>query len=150
LLTGLEKGEIDWRSEVAVCEPLPADLLRGTERDHVISTTGEIQFTRKTPEEYSIAYTVSRPGVIFVSQTFYPGWVANGGRIKLIEVFGAFQGIVIPQAGRGQIVVRFSPPILKLARIITALSAATVVCLAIFGTWGKSSTAETSEVRTNH
>jgi len=73
----------------------------------------EVQFASKTPEEYSITYDVAKPGIIFVSETFYPGWVATGARTKLIEVFGAFQGIIIPEAGRGQVVVRFAPSVLN-------------------------------------
>jgi hypothetical protein len=137
LLVALERGEIDWRKETAVGEPLPADLFRGDGRSHVTGTNDEVQFIGRTPEEYSILYNVSQPGIVFVSETFYPGWTANNGHLKLIEVFGAFQGLVIPEGGRGQITVRFSPPILKLGLSITILSAVAVCCLVIFGKWSK-------------
>ena len=122
LLGALERGEIDWRREAAVSGSDIGELSRGNEKDQAISTNDEVQFESLSPEAYSIAYHVSRPGVIFVSQTFYPGWSATDERVKMIEVFGAFQGIVIPTAGQGRVVMRFSPPALKLGAAITLIS----------------------------
>ncbi len=97
-----------------------------------------VQFQSLTPERYSIAYSVSRPGIVFVSQAFYPGWVPDDKRIKLIEAFGAFQGLVIPRAGAGQIVVQFSPPALKLGAAITMISIA-ITALLCLGKWSRGS-----------
>ena len=138
LLRALERGEIDWRSEAAVYDFPSADLSHGDEQNQVAGTNDEVRFDSITPESYSITYNLSRPGIILVSQAFYPGWVAANGRVKLIEVFGAFQGIAIPEAGRGQILVRFSPLTLKLGSAITIISIVTVVSL-VFGKWGLNS-----------
>jgi uncharacterized membrane protein YfhO len=127
----LERGEIDWRNEVAVCERAGNDLARGSPQDPVAGANDAVQFASSTPENYSITYNVSQPGIIFISQSFYPGWVADGGRFKMIEVFGAFQGIVIPEAGRGEIRVTFSPPILKLALVISILGVMIAVLVAV-------------------
>ena len=131
LLGALERGEIDWRYEVAVCERAGNDLARGSPQDPVAGANDAVQFASSTPENYSITYNVSQPGIIFISQSFYPGWVADGGRFKMIEVFGAFQGIVIPEAGRGEIRVTFSPPILKLALVISILGVMIAVLVAV-------------------
>jgi hypothetical protein len=130
LLSALEGGQIDWQREAAVTDPEITELTPRDERDPAISTNDEVQFGSVSPEAYSIAYHVSRPGVIFVSQAFYPGWSATDERMKIVETFGAFQGIVIPAAGQGQIVVRFSPPALKLGAAITLISVAITVLLA--------------------
>jgi hypothetical protein len=130
LLSALEGGQIDWQREAAVTDPEITELTPRDERDPAISTNDEVQFGSVSPEAYSIAYHVSRPGVIFVSQAFYPGWSATDERVKMVEVFGAFQGIVIPEAGQGQVVVRFSPPALKLGVAITLISVAVTVLLA--------------------
>jgi len=139
LLRALEGGEIDWHKEAAITDPVATNLLRGADSAPVAGAKEEIQFVSKTPEEYSISYDVAKPGIMFVSETFYPGWVATGGHTKLIEVFGAFQGIVIPEAGRGQVVVRFAPSVLKLGMAITLISAAIVALILAFGKWGPSS-----------
>ena len=131
LLAALERGDIDWHNELAVSEPSSADGLREDQSDQPASTNDVVQFDSITPERYSITYNVSRPGIVFVSQAFYPGWVPNNKRIKLIEVFGAFQGLVIPRAGAGQVVVSFSPPALKLGATITMISIVITVLLCL-------------------
>jgi hypothetical protein len=127
LLSALEGGQFDWRQEAAVTDPKITDL---SPRDPVTSTNDDVHFERLSPEEYSLSYRVSRPGIIFVSQAFYPGWSATDERVKMVEVFGAFQGIVIPQAGQGQVVIRFSPPALKLGMAISVVSLVIVILLA--------------------
>jgi len=92
-------------------------------------------FTGITPESYSITYDASCPGIIFVSQAFYPGWVTDNERVKMIEVFGAFQGLVVPEAGHGQLVVRFSPPILRQSIAISVFSLLVVLSLVTLGRW---------------
>jgi hypothetical protein len=139
LLSALAGGEIDWHNEAAITDPVAADLLRGADSDPAAGTHEEVRFVSKTPEEYSISYDVAKPGIIFVSEAFYPGWVATDARTKLIEVFGAFQGIIIPKAGRGQVVVRFAPSVLKQGMAITIISAALVALLLVFGKWDTSS-----------
>ncbi len=131
LLAALDRNEIDWHNEAAVWGPGVFRTDRGPERDAPAGTTDEVRFISKTPEAYSITYNVSRPGIVFVSQALYPGWIAAGGRFKIVEVFGAFQGIVIPEAGRGEITVTFSPPILKLALAISTLSIIIAVLVAV-------------------
>jgi hypothetical protein len=131
LLAALERGDIDWHNEVAVSEPFSFDGLRGDEPNRGAGDNDSVQFQSLTPESYSITYSVSRPGIVFISEAFYPGWAPDDEHTKLIEVFGAFQGLVIPQAGTGRIVVRFSPPALKLGATISIISimATALLCL---------------------
>jgi hypothetical protein len=138
LLAALERGEIDWHNELAVTGPSPADKPHSDEPTGQTASGDSVQFQSLAPESYSITYHVSRPGIVFVSEAFYPGWVPNDERIKLIEVFGAFQGLVIPQAGSGQIMVRFSPPALKLGLAISLVSIL-LTALLCAGIWGRSS-----------
>ena len=138
LLDALERGEIDWHNEAAVSGPPTVGEPRWSDQDQVTDTNDEVQLDSLTPESYAITYNVSRPGIVFVSQTFYPGWMANDGHVKLVEVFGAFQGVVIPEAGRGRVVVRFSPSVLKLGITVTILSAAVAAWLVV-GIWHRGS-----------
>jgi hypothetical protein len=139
LLAALNRNEIDWHNEAAVSGPIVLGADRPAKHSASLGTNDEVQFVAKTPEAYSIVYNVSQPGIVFVSQAFYPGWTADGGRFHMIEVFGAFQGIVIPEAGQGEITVHFSPPILKLALVISSLSALIAVLVALFILRGNSS-----------
>ena len=140
LLAALERNETDWRNEVAVWGPVAAGMDREPERGPPTNTDDEVRFVSITPEAYTIVYNVSRPGIVFISQAFYPGWIADGGRASIIEVFGAFQGLVIPKAGRGEITVHFSPPILKLALVISLLCAMIAILVAILSPYIRSRT----------
>jgi hypothetical protein len=137
LLGALEHGEIDWRNEAAVCAVPEVGASHGSAPDQSANANDEVQFVSETPEHYAVTYTVSQPGVIFVSQAYYPGWVADDGRTKLVEVFGAFQGLWIPEAGRGQVHVRFSPPIFRWASATTILSMAVLLSVMVFGRWNR-------------
>ena len=139
LLAALDKGQIDWRNEAAVSGPVVFSADRGADRSAPAGTIDEVRFISKTPEAYTIVYNVSQPGIVFVSQAFYPGWIADAGRVNIVEVFGAFQGIVIPEGGRGEITVVFSPPILKLALVISSLSVIIAVLVAVLIIRGNSS-----------
>jgi hypothetical protein len=127
LLAGLERGEIDWYKETAAWGPSAQEINELIPPSHSVGTNNDVRFVRKTPEAYSIIYDVAQPGVVFVSQTFYPGWIADGGRFKMAELFGAFQGIVIPAPGHGEITVTFSPPLLKIGLLISLLSGITAI-----------------------
>jgi len=125
LLKAMEDGKIDWRIEAAVCDlPAIVDPSHWGMIEQPALFTDEVQFESSTPESYTIHYKLSGPGVVFVSEAYYPGWAATDPRIKLVEVFGAFQGLVIPAAGQGDVVVRFSPPTAKWGSAISLFSCA--------------------------
>jgi hypothetical protein len=136
LLGALERDRIDWRSEAAVCRDSGA--WGGGAQGGAGETNDAIRFVSHTPEEYCIEYNIGGPGIVFVSEAFYPGWVTDNPRMKLTEVFGAFQGIWMPEAGFGRVTVRFSPWILKMSIVITVLSVLVTVLVSIFGKWGGS------------
>lgn len=81
----------------------------------------QVHFTPKDSDEYQISYQTTAPGIIFVSENFYPGWQATvgGKRLEVIRTFGAFKGIVVPEAGSGVITVKFSPWIFKLGLAVS-------------------------------
>ena len=122
----LDINAFDWRTELAI----RGNEIAVPEANVSASTNDVVRFESISPESYSIDYHVTRPGVIFVSEAFYPGWIVSDVRIKLIEVFGTFQGLVIPEAGSGHIVVRFSPSVFKLGLLITFLSIGLTIVLA--------------------
>ena len=136
LLTALGRGDIDWHNEVAVSEPYSVDGLRGDEPSSEAGDNDSVQFQSLSPERYAITYNVTRPGIVFISQAFYPGWVPDDEHIKLVEVFGAFQGLVIPQAGTGRIIVRFSPPVLKVG-VTISITSIVITALFCLGKWSR-------------
>ncbi|HUJ09659.1 MAG TPA: YfhO family protein [Verrucomicrobiae bacterium] len=138
LLGELERCTIDWNNEIAVVKPVGTETLRQQAQFRQRPIAADVvQFKTARPETYSLKYKVSQPGIIFVSQSFYPGWVANDGRLKIVEVFGAFQGLVIPEPGSGRIVVHFSPPVLRLGIVVSVLSLFLTGVAAFAAPWSK-------------
>lgn len=128
LCADLDSGRLDYKREVGV---LGSDVRRFGLLSGATPTNAEafVRFIPVTPEEYRIEYQTPAPGVIFVSESYYPGWVANDGQIPIIKVFGAFKGFVVRESGQGVIVVKFSPWKLKLG---SAISLFTLVGLIVF------------------
>lgn len=120
ILADLEAGKINYQKEIAA---LAKDFGQNVWLHSAEKPGNTIKFRRKNPEEYLINYDVSSPGVIFVSQAYYPGWEVAGKNFKVVEVFGAFAGIVIPEAGKGNIVFRFYPKIFKISLVISITTA---------------------------
>lgn len=125
LYADLDAGRLDYHRTLGVLRdecvkygvvtsPPPADA------------RARVRFQPVNSDEYRISYETTAPGVIFVSESFYPGWQADGGRYPLIRSFGAFKGIVIPHAGSGVITVKFSPRVLWVG---LALSGSTLCVL---------------------
>lgn len=97
-------------------------------------STGSATLTRVSPECSKIKYDAGGPGVIFLSRSFYPGWEAAGsdGRsYRVIRAFIAFTGIVIPEAGSGEITLRFRPASFRLGATISGVT--TLVLAGIYG-----------------
>ena len=124
----LDAGRLDYHSEIGV---LRQDCLTyGVATGAVPATaSATAHITPVSPEEYRISYQTTAPGIIFVSESFYPGWYADGGRYPIISTFGAFKGIVVPEAGSGVIVVKFSPPVLWIGLAITLSTLGVLVAL---------------------
>jgi len=131
ILRDLDTGALDYRREVAV---LAAEF--GSQGPvSAAGGPGEVEWIRHSPEYYQIRYHARSPGIIFVSESFYPGWEVRdetGRDFQLVHAFLAFKGIVIPQAGQGTLEVRFRPRSFRLGAVITGLTA---LALAIFYRW---------------
>jgi uncharacterized membrane protein YfhO len=71
------------------------------------------------------------PGIIFLSETFYPGWEPLDKKHKLIKVFGAFTGIVVPETGTGEIVLQFKPAKFRVGAMISGVLLGGLALLAL-------------------
>jgi hypothetical protein len=123
VFSALENGSLDYKNEAAVLsqETVQFAFLQSTNKE-TTNSISKISYEKKSPEEYVIHYEVSSPGVLFISQSFYPGWKVADGKFNLIHVFGAFQGVVLPESGEGSFVLKFSPDSFKIGLWISAVS----------------------------
>jgi hypothetical protein len=129
----IEEGRLDYRTELALER---ADWQRhpalATASSWPVAIGEEVALIRSSPETYRVEYRADSPGVIFVSETFYPGWIVEEGH-EIIPVFGAFKGIVITEPGAGVVTVRFRPRSLTLGLGVSALTALAIVAGVGFG-----------------
>ena len=80
--------------------------------------------------------------MLFVSQAYYPGWVANdeaGQSYRVIRAFGGLTGIVIPGPMAGVITLRFSPAILRIGALLSVGSCMIVLLWITAGVWKRQS-----------
>ena len=131
LCADLDAGRLDYHRTLGVLREDCAKYGVATSPPPA-NARASVQFIPKNSDEYQIQYQTTAPGVIFVSESFYPGWQADGGKYPVIHAFGAFKGIVIPEAGSGVITVKFSPGILWLG---LAISGTTLLGLFIVWVW---------------
>ncbi len=117
----INSGSLDYRHTLGV---LREDCVKFniTTSEPSANATAQVHFTPVNSDEYKISYQTTAPGVIFISESYYPGWQADGGRYPVVHAFGAFKGIVIPEAGSGVITMKFSPWIFKLGLAISLIT----------------------------
>ena len=130
ILRDLDTGALDYRRIVAVSAEEFSTALPAP----VTGAVSDVELIQHSPEYYQIRYHARTPGIIFVSESYYPGWeVRNetGHRFQLVHAFVAFKGIVIPKAGSGTLDVRFRPKSFFLGAVITGSTV-----LGLFGFYG--------------
>ncbi len=129
LYSDLDAGRMDYRQTVGIMQD---DCVKYGIRTGAPPAQAQVRLVIKNPDEYQVSYQTTAPGVIFISESFYPGWQAEGGRYPVIKAFGALKGIVISEAGSGVITVKFSPATLRMGLVI---SGATLLGLIIVWVW---------------
>jgi len=118
ILRDLDTGRLDYRRVLAVrtqefslALPVPP-----------AGPPSQVELLQQSPEHYQIRYHACTPGIIFVSESYYPGWEVRdetGQRFQQVHAFVAFKGIVIPKAGHGTLDVRFRPQSFLMGAAIT-------------------------------
>jgi hypothetical protein len=85
------------------------------------------------PERVEVEATLASPGILALTDTFYPGWDADvGGRpVAVLRVDHAFRGVALAP-GRHRVVFRYRPRSVRLGAAVSAAALAiTAVLLAL-------------------
>lgn len=87
---------------------------------------------RRSDDRLVVALHCADRRLLVVRQVDFPGWRAtiDGRDVPIEPVDGVFQGLVVP-AGRSRLVLRYRPPGLRPAELVSLLAA--VVALAVVG-----------------
>ncbi len=90
--------EFDWTRTVLVDEPVDAsDLGQPSESEGV-------RVARYTPHEVELELTVGSPGILVLTDSFYPGWratFADGSTREVIRVNGFMRGVKVRPGDSG-------------------------------------------------
>lgn len=83
--------------------------------------TAEIQ--SYTPNEITIQSQTTTDSLLFLSDTYYPGWLAtiDGKETEIIKANYAFRSVVVP-SGNHTVVFRYDPQSFSIGKILSILS----------------------------
>ncbi len=97
---------------------------------HAEHADNSVVVTEDWPGHLSLQISSNQPGLLLISEAYYPGWVAsvNGQTTPVYEADGFFQALQVP-AGQFTVIVDFQPMPFTLGAIGSLL--ALLVCLAL-------------------
>lgn len=75
------------------------------------SVTKQVSFDMRDPNTYLVRTNCATPGVLVVTDNYYPGWKAyiDGVETKIMKVDMTFKGIFLT-AGKHEVYFKYSPP----------------------------------------
>jgi hypothetical protein len=120
---GLDRGSLDPGRVAAVTRPPPAELAAAL-LDASGSTTTTVNVTSAKLDEIDLQAELSRPGLLVVSNVWYPGWQAmvDGEPTSIERVDAVFQGVYLP-AGEHRIRLVFEPASLRIGLALAGFAA---------------------------
>jgi hypothetical protein len=133
--------DFDARRTVLLDEPPPAL----TSPDALAGATGRVEITHDAPERIRLTSAAATPGVVVLSDAWFPGWEAqvDGAAAPLLRANLAFRAVAVP-AGEHEIELRYRPRPLRVGTALAASGA--LACAAALG-WGRVNRARSSPAR---
>lgn len=94
----------------------------------------DVSITRYMGERVELQARMACDGMVVLSDTYFPGWVAkvDGKKSPIYEVDSALRGVVVP-AGTHKLVMSFRPSSIYLGGVLTFLGWFTAIGLGVFG-----------------
>jgi Bacterial membrane protein YfhO len=115
----------------AVLEGTPSKSERAVLADSTAQTGSQVAVNAYSDDRVSLTATMARPGLVVLTDTFYPGWTAtvDGKPASIYLTDYAFRGVVVPE-GTHEVVFSYSPASFKLGLAVGVLAA-----MALAGWW---------------
>lgn len=90
------------------------------------------------PNELRATFDAPAAGVFVVKDSAFPGWQAtlDSRPAPVVRVNGMVRGVIVPTAGRHEVVLRYRPLAFQAGLLLGAAAAAVLVGLAVAGGWG--------------
>lgn len=96
----------------------------------VSGNSSEARIEKYEPEEVIVGVSAREPGVLVLSDTFYPGWRAwmDDKEVEVLRANYLFRAVLVP-AGQHQVRFRYEPPPLRTGWVISWWSGVLVTAL---------------------
>lgn len=80
-----------------------------------------VSFERYEPEQAWLSVSTGEPGLLVLSDAYYPGWTAtiDGNEAEILQVNGLFRGLFVP-AGQHEVRFEFAPSAFANGRLVSA------------------------------
>jgi hypothetical protein len=110
---------------------VPRPIVVEAARKAPCSTGRAWVLAREASTQLSLATESRGPGLVFVSETWYPGWQASvdGRPTDLLRLNGYFRGVVVP-AGKHLVTMTYQPRLLLWGAVLSAFACLVVLLLA--------------------
>lgn len=94
---------------------------------------GTAEILSYTPNEITIQSQTTTDSLLFLSDTYYPGWLAtiDGKETKIIKANYAFRSVIVP-AGNHVVTFRYEPNSFRLGKIITIVSVILAIVIVLW------------------
>ncbi|QQG43524.1 MAG: hypothetical protein HYW45_00705 [Candidatus Daviesbacteria bacterium] len=104
---------------------LSKKLIINTDLDfHPQPGQGTVRIIKDEASQKEIALETNQPGLLFISQVFYPGWKAyvDGELTAPVEADYTFMAVPIKMAGDHWVIIRYEPDSFKKGKMISLLA----------------------------
>ncbi len=136
LLTTLKSSEFNWRHTAVMTTSLP-DEWQAQLSVEPVRANSDVEITNYQSDQIDIQVDTPAAGMLVLSDTFYPGWVAtvDGGETPVYQVNHALRGVFVP-VGNHHIQFRFRPKSVQIAMWLAGFSLlASIALIVTSGDW---------------
>ena len=118
---------------VALIEKPTVPLLRGA-RDRAVDPDARVTIRRYDPERVVLETRGRRPGVVVLTDAYFPGWLAtlDGEEVPVVRANTAFRGVLVPP-GEHVVEMRYEPGSLSRGTTLCAAAALGLFAAAVIG-----------------
>jgi hypothetical protein len=118
----LANPDLDLR-QTAVVENFPNDSKTAIENTHQKAPSGTADVKRITPDAFTAEVQTNSPGLLVISEQYYPGWRAyvDGKETPIYAVDGSLRGVFLNK-GKHMVRLEYKPLSFSIGLVISILS----------------------------